>query len=408
MRRGLCFAVVMLAACDGAKTPEEAATLGDVQVTDGFKYAGGVVLTDQHVLTQGAIVKGVEDTSVLDGAAKGHRARVTSRSADLNLAVLYIETGGLQKPAFADSAALAEGAALTAQVFDPQGKASLKTAVFKAWRNHEGRAYLETDFDTPDIATGAGVFGPDGKLCGVLSFKLGTKLTYVLPIEYATHGPKSLTAQIFREKKDSPGFAAKRAEAEQHPEPMPTPKSFDKIDEFEYSFSKTAIVGWMRILDRKGAASHAQPLRYKVEAVNEAQAKRVLAEGHLEASQVKWVAQADEMANLVKNMGAGFGAAWVKENLEPYEYGEVRWRLPISVFCPKVTDKEVHVVNLTLPDGRAPQPMGFNDMVNICGGQEDADGGAWEREWGFPVEVAKAPAAPKKPSKPKKRGRRGR
>ena len=408
MRRALILALVLMPACEVAQSPEEAATASDVQVSDGFKYAGGVIIKDQHVLTQAAIVKGVEDTSVLDGAKKGHRARVAGRNADLNTALLYIETGGLAKATLGDSSTLQEGAHLATQIFDQQGKPTVKTATFKAWRFSEGRALIETDFDTPEIANGAGVFGPDGKLIGMLSFKLGQKFTYVMPIEYVITGPKTITGQVFGEKKDSPGFAAKRAEAEKHTESMPMPKSYEKLDEFEYSYSKTAIVGWIRILDKKAGGAHTQPVKWKVEAVDEAQGKKVIGEGKLDNEHVKWVPQPDKMAELAKEMRTNFGESWVKEHLESNDYGEIRFRVPTAPFCPKVTDKEVHVVTVTLADGRAPQPMGFNDMVNICSGTEDADGGAWEKEWGMASDAGKGGGkkAPPPPKSGKKKGRR--
>ena len=403
MRRALILALVVMPACEAAQSPEEAATASDVQVSDGFKYSGGVIIKDQHVLTQAAIVKGVEDTSVLDGTKKGHRARVAGRNGDLNTALLYIETGGLAKATLGDSSTLQEGAQLATQVFDQAGKPTVKTGTFKAWRYSEGRALIETDLDTPEIANGGGVFGPDGKLIGMLSFKLGQKFTYVMPIEYILNGPKAITAQVFGEKKDSPGFAAKRAEAEKHTEPMPMPKNYEKLDEFEYSYSKTAIVGWIRILDKKAGGAHTQPVKWKVEAIDESQTKKVIGEGKLDAEHVKWVPQPDKMAELTKEMHTNFGDAWVKENLEPNDYGEIRFRIPTAPFCSKVSDKEVHQITITLGDGRAPQPMGFNDMVNICSGTEDADGGKWEKEWGMAVEAAKATG--KKPP-PEKHGKK--
>jgi hypothetical protein len=370
-------------ACDAAKSPEEAAAQSDVQVTDGFKYAGGVIIKDQHVLTQAAIVKGVEDTSVLDGAAKGHRARVAGRNPDVNVALLYIETGGLAAATLGDSSTLKEGDSLAVQAFDATGKATVKTGTFKAWRYSEGRALIETDLDTAELANGAGVFGPDGKLVGLLSFKLGAKFTYAMPIEYIVGPPKPITAQAFGEKKDSAGFAAVRVEAEKHTASMPTPKSYEKIDEFEYSYSKTAIVGWMRILDKKAGGAHTQPLKWKVEAADEAQNKKIIGEGKLDGADVKWVPQPDKLAELGKDMTKNFGAGWVKEHLEPNDYGDIRFRIPIAPFCPKVTDKEVHNVTISLADGRAPQVMGFNDMVNICDAKEEAEGGIWEKEWSF-------------------------
>jgi hypothetical protein len=408
MRRALILAMFLVPACDRAKSPEEAATQSDVQVTDGFKYAGGVIIKDQHVLTQAAIVKGVEDTSVLDGAAKGHRARVAGRNTELNVALLYIESGGLPGATLGDSSTLTEGARLVVQVFDALGKPIVKTGTFKAWRHSEGRALIETDFDTAEIATGAGVFGPDGKLVGVLSFKLGPKFTYVMPIEYIINGPKTLTAQSIGEKKDNPGFAAVRAEAEKHTESMPTPKSYEKIDEFEYSYSKTAIVGWMRLLDKKIGGAHLQPLKWKVEAADEAQNKKLIGEGKLDLADVKWVPQPDKMAELTKEMTKNFGAGWAKEHLEPNDYGDIRFRIPIAAFCPKVTDKEVHNVTVSLVDGRAPQTMGFNDMVNICAATEEAEGGIWEKEWGFSAEVGKPSGKKVTPAVKggKKKGRR--
>ncbi len=405
MRRAIALIFLMIPACEGAKSPEEAAGASVVQVTDGFRFGGGVIITDQHVLSQAAMVRNVEDASVVDSTGKGSRARVTGRNMELNSAMLFIEAGSLPKVKIGDSTTVVEGSPVATQLFDAQGKPTLKTGTFKGWRYSEGRAYMETDLDTPETNAGAGVIGADGKLIGLQSFKMGSKLTYVLPIEYLTNGPKALTASALGEKKDNPGFVAKRAEAEKHTEALPTPLTYDNLS-YEFAFSKTALVGVVRMLDKKDAPVHGQPLKWKFDAIDEAQTKKILGEGTLDATNVKWATSPEALAEVTKSMTDSYGEAWVKENLAPYEFGELRWRLPFAPICGKVTDKEVHTLVLTLADGRATQAMSFNDMVNICAAQEEGEGATMEKDWGFTGEPATAPKAPKAaPTKKRKRGR---
>jgi hypothetical protein len=70
----------------------------------------------------------------------------------------------------------------------------------------------------------------------------------------------------------------------------------------------------------------------------------------------------------------------------------LRFRIPFAPFCSKVTENEAHVLTITLDDGRTTGPMQYPDLVNVCTGQEDGDGSAWEQQWGM-VQPASPPAA---------------
>ncbi len=395
MRQLAALLTALVVSCQG-KSPEEAAHQFDVQTTDNFKTRGGVLINDQHVLTDLKLFENVESAQVLAAGGKGYTTRVLTRSRDLGVAILYVEDDKADHAKIGTAADLMEGAPLVAQVFNAKGEPALVRANFNGWRYHRGHAYLETDADTTDAAAGTGFFGPDGKLIGVQSFKLAPKLTYILPIEYVTHSTAAITKGFLGERKESDTFARTRTEAKKHIEPLPTPLTFETVA-YKQAFSRTALVGVLVLLDKKDTPAHAQAVKYKLEAVDLERNRRTIAEGAMDAANVRWFSAPELIKEVSDDMAASFGADWVAKNLAPYDYGELRYRIPFALFCGKVTDSEVHALTLTLADGRSSGEMGFSDLINICTGQEEGEGTALEEAWGMQAQSEPVPkAAPKK------------
>ncbi|MBI3179583.1 MAG: hypothetical protein HYZ27_07960, partial [Deltaproteobacteria bacterium] len=332
---------------------------------------------------------------VLAAGGKGYLTRVLTRNRDLGVAILYMEDDKADHAKIGAAAELTEGAPLVAQVFNAKGEPALVRATFNGWRYHRGHAYLETNADTGDDAAGAGFFGPDGKLIGVQSFKLAPKLTYLLPIEYVTHGTASITKGFLGERKESDTFARTRTEAKKHTEPLPAPLTFETIA-YKQAFSRTALIGLLVLLDKKDTPAHAQPIKYKLEAIDAERNRRVIAEGTIDAANVRWFSAPELVKEVSAEMTASFGADWVAKNLAPYDYGELRYRIPFAPFCGKVTDTEVHALTLILADGRSSGEMGFSDLINICAAQEEGEGTAMEAAWGMQAAPEPAPKAAKK------------
>jgi hypothetical protein len=298
------------------------------------------------------------------------------------------------------------------QVFEEDGTNATLTGQFVDFRFSEGRVYLETDIETPKDYRGVGFFGADGTLIGLQAFKLAPKLTYIMPIEYLTSGRDALTTAVIGYREDCEAFAAKRKEAEGHPDPMPPPLKYSDLV-FEQMFSKTALVGFVSMLDKKDDPAHEKPVAWELEAVDADRNARVIAKGKIESKNQKWDNSAEVKGVMRKDLAQAFGNDWVAKNFDPYDYGDFQYRIPFAPFCAEVKENEVHNLTVTFADGRTTGKMGFSDMVNICRGEEPGQGTDLELAWGLGPKGAQAaesaaPPPDKGAKKKKKRKRRRR
>jgi hypothetical protein len=389
--------VVLLSACSSPKLPGEAVPAYVVQISNGFTGRGGVVIASEWVVGSAAAVPSSGEAQVTH-AGKSYTLALVKRGEG-GLGLFRLAGAKLDPAPLGDSGVLARGATVTIASFGEDGTPSPHAATVTGRRAHEGKAYVEIDGELAKGADGGGVFGPDGHLVGVLAFTLAPKLTYVLPIEYLTAVDGALAAAAVGKVKVSAAFEAQRAGAVGHPEPLRRPLAFDQL-QVEQSFSRTALVGRITLLDEPGGkAAHASPLRYRLEAVDAQKARRILSEGAIAGADQRWEALVAKKAELAAATTAQFGAEYVTAHIAPYELGEVRYRLPFTVFCKQVTDSEVHALTLILADGRKTNEIAFADLVNVCAAIEDGDGTALEKAWGLGVAagpVAKAPKPGKK------------
>jgi hypothetical protein len=395
----LVLAAVLLSACSSPKPPAEAVPAYVVQVSNGFTGRGGVVVAPEWVIGSAAAVPSSGEAQVTH-AGKTYTLALVNRGEG-GLGLLRVTGGKLDPAPLGDSGGLGRGAKVTIASFGENGVPAARAATVTGWRAHEGKAYLEIDGELSQGADGAGVFGADGRLIGVLAFTLAPTLTYVLPIEYLAGGDGALAAPAVGKVKMSPAFEAHRVEAASHREPLRRPLSFDQL-QVEQAFSRTALVGRITLLDAPGArAAHASPVRYQLEAIDAQKARRTLAEGAIATADQRWEPLAAKQAELAAATTKQFGPEYVSSHLAPYELGELRYRLPFHLFCKQVTDQEVHALTLTLADGRKTGEVAFADLVNICAAIEDGDGTAMEKAWG--LGLAAAPTS--KAAKPGKKRR---
>jgi len=387
-RRALAL-VVVLSACSSPRSPAEAVAAHAVQISNGFTGRGGVVVAAEWVVGSAAAVPSSGEAQVTSGGKSYTLALVKKGEGGLGL--FRVNGGKLDPAPLGDSGMLTRGAKVTTATFGEDGKPSAHTATVTGWRASEGKAYLEIDGELAKGADGGGVFGPDGRLVGVLAFTLAPKLTYVLPIEYLTADDGALAAAAVGKVKPSAAFETHRVEAAKQREPLRRPLAFEKL-QVEQTYSRTALVGRIVLLDEAGAkAAHAAPVRYRLEAVDAQKARRTLAEGAVAAADQRWEPLAGRKAELAAATTAQFGPEYVAEHLAPYDLGELRYRVPFATFCKQVTDTEVHALTLTLADGRKSNEIAFADLVNVCASLEDGEGTALEKAWGMGVGAAPAP-----------------
>ncbi|MEO0812525.1 MAG: hypothetical protein AAFY60_06655, partial [Myxococcota bacterium] len=63
---------------------------------------------------------------------------------------------------------------------------------------------------------------------------------------------------------------------------------------------------------------------------------------------------------------AQFGESTAKERLDPYESGELRFRIPGNAFCDKVADATAYALVVELGDGRKTDELTYGDLLNVC------------------------------------------
>jgi hypothetical protein len=175
------------------------------------------------------------------------------------------------------------------------------------------------------------------------------------------------------------------------------------------AFSRTALVAALTLLDAKASPSAAAAVNYQVEGVDKAEKRTTVATGTIDPKNQQSAPMAEEFAEIKKEAAGVFGDAFVQKEMDPYDYVELRLRLPYTAFCSKVKAEDVYVWTIELADGRKVSDN-FNDMINMCKGEEEAPGDEWEQEWGMAgapaTAAAPAPAKGKKKGKKKRRKRR--
>lgn len=365
-------------------TPDAAAAKYGLQVSNGLQFIGAVGIESQQLLTDlGLVPEGVRAATVRDVNKNQYGAAVLNRDKDVGFAVLFTEDHTIPFPKpHPCTPELEPGSQVAAQVFQEDGTNETLIGQFNDFRFSEGRVYLETDLETPKDYRGLGFFGPDGNLIGLQGFKLAPKLTYVMPIEYITTGRNALTTEVVGYLEACEAFAAKRQEATRHTEQLPPPLKFSDLV-FEQMFSKTALVGFVSMLDKKDDPAHAKPVAWELEAVGSDQNGRVIAKGEIESSNWKWDNSAEVKDLTRNNLKQAFGDDWVATNFDPYDYGDYQYRIPFAPFCGQIKGTEVHNLTLNFADGRSTGKMGFSDMVNICMGEEPGQGTDLEIAWGL-------------------------
>jgi hypothetical protein len=382
MRSAVVLVCFSFAACQ-LKSPEEAAGLYNVQVSDGFRSTGGVAVSKNVVITNLELITNAGSAQILTGSGQGMGGKVAKRDKAIDTGIITVEGGSLDHATPGCSGDVQPGTTLVTAEIDAKGEKKVIQATFTGWRYNEGRAVMETNSEATDAAKGAGYFAPDGTLVGIQVFKMGQKMTYLLPIEYAVAGPKALTARQLGEMKDCESFARIRAEAKKHPDPLPEPVTPDKISNI-LTISRTAFVGQLTLLDKKEGGAREQPVKFTIDILDAAKNKKTLVEATLDKSNVKWAENADGYKDMNETMGQAFGPDWIKANLEPYVFGDLRFRVPFSVACAKLTDNNAqHVLVLHLGDGRKSPEMGFDTAKDLCAGGPEGEGDAIEKEWGF-------------------------
>ncbi len=395
MRKLLLVGLFFILGCEAKKSGSEAALAFAAQISNGFVARGGVLVAKDHVLGHvGAVPASGE--AELYGLARPYKLGLVRREGDFGLLRVQGKLEGFAP--LGDSGALTEGAKLFFVAFDEAGKAAVRSAKVTGFRAHEGRSYIELSATAPKEISGGGVFDAGGGLVGLVAFSLGEGLTYVLPIEYLTSGPKAVAGSLAGIKEPSAAFARRRDEAKGSPAPLEAPLTYGKL-QFEQRYSRTALVGRVTMLREPGASLVPS---YKLEGIDERRARRVIAEGSIPAGEFRFVSLDEQKEAVIAATGARFGASYVKQHIAPYDYVELRYRLPFSLFCHEVNETEVHALTISLSDDRKSEEIAFADLVNICAAIEDGEGSALEKEWGL---GAKAPGK-KARAKPYKKRRR--
>ncbi|MEM6531015.1 MAG: hypothetical protein AAF654_00260 [Myxococcota bacterium] len=103
---------------------------------------------------------------------------------------------------------------------------------------------------------------------------------------------------------------------------------------------------------------------------------------------------------------AQFGEELVGSQFDPYDRGELRFRIAAGSYCDTVQEAAAYALVVALGDGRRTEELTYNDLVNVCAGLEPGDGAEWEAAWGMPAPEAVEPG--KKNKKRKKRRKKKR
>lgn len=394
--RHLLISVLMLAGC--TKTPQEAVQTFTATVSDGFQARGGVAVGDRHAVADLSLIETSDSTIVRIGPEVGLNGRILNRTEPLGVAILYLDRA-ISAPTLGDSGALDVGSTLYAGKFEETGITEVAAAV-TGIRFHQKRWYLETTLPLGEEQIGTGVFDDNGALVGLYGFELTPALRYVLPIEYVTAVPDGPAANVVDHDASST-FSAHAQEAAASEVDLVPPPTFESL-EVQHNFAHRDLVGVITHQRKKNAAFDPATVTWKLAAVVSDDERTEVATGALSAQHAQWhtdeAAQAADRAEWV----ARFGEEMAAERLDPYQRGDLRFRIPASAYCAKVAAGSAYALTLDLGDGRKTEELTYGDLVNVCADLEAGEGTAWVESWGF------SPSLPERKGKKRKARRRRR
>ncbi len=391
------YCIIALAVLTGCtKTPEEAVQAFSATVSDGFQSRGGVAVGEQHAVADLSLIDTSESTNVRIGAELGLEGRILNRTEPLGVAILYLNRT-ISAPTLGDSGALDVGANLHAGKFDAEGISKVSSTV-SGIRYHEKRWYLETSLPLTEEQVGTGVFGDDGALVGLYAFELTPELRYVLPIEYVTAVPEGPATNVV-DHEASEAFNLRAKNAAGSDVQLTPPPTFESLA-VSHNFANRDLVGIVKHLQKKGEAPSPATVAWSLAAAVSDDERKEVASGTLGEANAQWHVDEDAQKSARAVLAAQFGEAMAAERLDPYENGELRFRIPSTSYCREVEAGTAYALVIDLGDGRKTEELTYGDLVNVCAGLEAGAGAAWVESWGM------ASAKPAKKGK-KRKGRRG-
>ncbi|MEM6532763.1 MAG: hypothetical protein AAF654_09060 [Myxococcota bacterium] len=399
MRHLLLAVVIASSAC--SKTPEEAAQLYTAMVSDGFQSRGGVAVSEQHAIADLELIESSESTSIRVGAEAGLNGRILNRDSGLRVALLYLDRG-VSAPALGDSGALESGSPIHVGFFGADGVEKVSGAV-TGIRSHKKRWYFETNAALKEEHVGTGVYSDSGELIGVYAFELTPELRYILPIEYLT-ALKGAPAASVVSQQPSDAFQARAKEAAASNVTLTPPPKFSDLT-VAFNFANTSLIGKIEHLRNQGESVVPDQVNWVLSAVGDGKEREEVAKGAFDETNLQWHMDEEKQKNKREVLLAQFGEELVSKQFDPYNDGELRFRIAAGSYCDKIQEATAYALVIDLGDGRQSDELTYNDLVNVCAGLEAGDGAAWEKEWGMPEPAAAKPG--KKSGKGKKR-RKGR
>ena len=162
----------------------------------GWGRGSGVVIGDGRVLTNAHVLRG-EEVAVRRSDGEIAHGRVAGHDADLDVAVIQVDTGGA--PAVAWDPAILADVTAGVPVFalaDPGGRGlrttfGLVTATGRSFRGPRGRRIggsIEHSAPLPRGSSGGPLVDAEGRLLGINSVRMEGGLLLALPADGALHG----------------------------------------------------------------------------------------------------------------------------------------------------------------------------------------------------------------------------
>lgn len=403
-RLSCCAFLLTLTAIACTKTPQQAIESSTASVTDGFRSRGGVALSDQHVVADLELIETSESTSVRVGLEPPKDGRIITREAGLGLAVIYVDSG-VDGSALGDSGALEIGATIHAGVFGAAG-ISMKSGQISGVRFHKKRWYFETDLALPEAGRGAGVFSDSGELIGVYAFQLAPGLNYILPVEYVVSTADGPAASAL-EHEASASFTARAKEASESDIVLEPPPRFESLTT-RHNYAHRDLVGV--VTHQRNDAPQFETIAWTLAAVNDKTTRTPIANGTLGDSTAEWSMDEEELKSQREALVTRFGEELATERFDPYQLGELRFRIPGAAYCKAVEPGVAYALTVQVDPERKTEEMTYGDLANVCADLEAGDGATWLESWGIAAKTAveTAPRGKKKRKGKKKRRRRGR
>jgi serine protease Do len=162
----------------------------------GWGRGSGVVIADGRVLTNAHVLRG-DEVAVRRPDGEVAHGRVAGQDADLDVAVIEVDTGGA--PAIAWDPAILADVRAGQPVFalaDPGGRGlrttfGLVTATGRSFRGPRGRRIggsIEHSAPLPRGSSGGPLADAEGRLLGINSVRMEGGLLLALPADAALHG----------------------------------------------------------------------------------------------------------------------------------------------------------------------------------------------------------------------------